>query len=607
MCGINGFDWNDENLIRRMNKRIKHRGPDGEGIYLDKKISLGHVRLSIIDLSEMGSQPMGDREGDLIIVFNGEIYNYIALRKILEKKGYVFKSRTDTEVILYAYREWGEGCVKKFNGMWAFAIYDRRKKTIFLSRDRLGIKPLFYFYNGNKFIFSSEIKAILAHQIERIPNESMIFDFMVYDLIDHTEETFFSGIKRLMPGHNIIYDIPNKKLSINVYYELSKATKKEKKFSFREEFTRSVKFRLISDVPVGSCLSGGLDSSAIVCTMKELQRNKDIHTFSLVFPGKKVDESKYQDIVVKETGVEWHKTTFGEKEIIKDIEDLIYTQEEPFRTLSIYGQYRVMKLAHDNKIKVVLDGQGSDEILAGYHWFFGYLFAELISKGKMLSFYREIKEYYKKYKNIKPLTYTLSLFIGGITQRSLGLRKSYINKNFIKKFRQRKSKDPLLRARSVNQISMLSVTYFSLPYLLRLEDKNSMRWGVESRVPFCDHQLVEDVCSLPSTKKIHNAWTKILMRESLKGVLPEEIRNRRDKVGFATPDDEILRSEEGKSLANFLIKSKEFKERPYWNYKIVEKMLDDHINNRKNNGRTLWKILITEMWFREWIDGGNRA
>lgn len=592
-----------------MNKKIKHRGPDDEGHYVDAYVSLGHVRLSIIDLTEAGHQPMENEDGFLKIVFNGEIYNFIGLKKILEERGHTFKSHTDTEVILHAYEEWGERCVEKFRGMWAFAIYDSKQKKMFLSRDRFGIKPLYYYSDDNRFIFSSEMKSIFEHDIKKEPNDAVIYDFLVDNLIDHTEDTFFVGIKKIMPGYNMIYDLKRNVLHIKKYYDLRASLKKISddipvNRRFRESLLKAVKQRLMADVPVGSCLSGGLDSSSIVCMMREIERNKDIHTFSLVFPGIPIDESGYQRLVVEKTGVKWHKTSFGGKELLEDLKDLILTQEEPFKTLSIYGQYRVMKLARENKIKVLLDGQGSDEILAGYDWFFSYYFAELFKSSKK-DLLRALLEYRKVYGTSKLILYML-IFLSRRFGRSRS-KYPYLTRSFIMQYRGRKTKKPLLDARTINEASILAETYFSLPYLLRLEDKNSMRWSVESRVPFCDHELVEFTCSLPSHHKIKNCWTKTIMRESLSGLLPEKIRLRRDKIGFATPDTHLLRSEEGRELAYSIVGSDAFKSRKYWKYEKIKNMLDKHIKGKKDYASVLWKIFLTEMWLEMWIDSGGET
>ncbi|ACS32503.1 asparagine synthase (glutamine-hydrolyzing) [Thermococcus gammatolerans] len=609
MCGINGFSWSDEGLVREMNVAIRHRGPDDEGVYVDDNVSLGHVRLAIIDLSPKGHQPMRyEKNGhEVWIVYNGEVYNFMELREELEKKGYVFNSNTDTEVILAAYLEWGFDCVKKFNGMWAFAIYDKTKKLLFLSRDRFGIKPLYYYYDGQNLIFSSEIKAILKHEIKREPNDAVIFDFLYYNLLDHTEDTFFEGIKRLMPSHSAVFDIKTRELRIFKYYDLRKRLKKLKKAeedpaTFRKLFKKAVKRRLIADVPVGSCLSGGLDSSSIVCMMRELEKNLEIKTFSLIFPGFKLDESKYQESVMQKCSVKRYTTTFTAEDILRDLEDLIYTQEEPFSTLSIYGQYRVMKLANENGMKVLLDGQGSDEILAGYHYFFGYYYYELFRHLKWKQLIREIIYYRKNVGSFKALKYFIGLLLPRRIQEWILNHDTYLSREFIKRFKHRK--DLRFKKKELNDALVCAVMN-NLPHLLRFEDKNSMRWSIETRVPFLDPELVEYALSTPSQAKIRNGITKYILRESLKGIVPDIILDRRDKIGFATPDNEIANHPEIKKFIWNIINSESFKKRKYWNWKKVHKVYYHHSTSKLGNifiGELIWKVVILELWLRVWIE-----
>ncbi len=612
MCGINGFSWSDEVLLRKMNNAIRHRGPDDEGVCVDDNVSLGHVRLAIIDLSPKGHQPMRyTKDGrEVWIVYNGEIYNFMEIRRKLEEKGYTFSSSTDTEVILAAYLEWGFDCVEKFNGMWAFAIYDKEKNILFLSRDRFGIKPLYYYYDGKNIIFSSEIKAILQHNIPRKPNDAVIFDFLYYNLLDHMEDTFFEGIKRLMPGHNAVFNLNTRKFETWKYYDLREQIKKRKEIpdpqKFRDLFLKAVKRRLIADVPVGSCLSGGLDSSSIVCAMRHLLPDGEINAFSLVFPGKEIDESRYQKIVVDKCKVNWHRTTFDTEDILADIDDLIKTQEEPFSTLSIYGQYRVMRLAKEKGMKVLLDGQGSDEILAGYHYFFGYYFAELFRKFKWVRLLKELLTYKRVHGSIAPLrNMLLYLLPPSIAKRLWSKRFSYLRDEFIWRFQERPFKEITWEIKTLNEALLLAETYYSLPHLLRFEDKNAMRWSIESRVPFCDHELVEYVLLLPPEAKVSEGITKVLLRKGLKGILPDEIRERVSKIGFATPDKDILRTKEGRKFAEAIIRSKSFRKRPYWDYRKVIKMLEDHVSGKKNWGQELWKVLILELWLREWVDNAG--
>jgi len=301
MCGICGFNRKDEKLCRDMAEALKHRGPDDDGFYFDENVSLGHRRLSIIDI-KTGHQPIYNGDKTICIVYNGEIYNYLELRKELEGK-HKFYTNTDTEVILHAYEEWGNDCLNKFNGMWVFCIYDKNKNLLFLSRDRFGIKPLYYYFKDNRFIFASEIKAILQHDIERVPNELLIFDYLMYNIVDHTNETFFKGINKMPKGHFAVFDIKKNKLNIGRYWtlKLSQDDNSGDERKIKDLFLNSIRLRLRSDVPVGSCLSGGIDSSSIVCTLSKMMDNKNIKTFSAVFPGKDIDESTYIRTVVENT------------------------------------------------------------------------------------------------------------------------------------------------------------------------------------------------------------------------------------------------------------------------------------------------------------------
>ncbi len=607
MCGINGFTWKDPELIERMNSAIRHRGPDDSGIFVDDRVSLGNVRLAILDLSPKGHQPMRYERGEKVlwIVYNGEVYNYEKLREVLVRKGYNFTSGTDTEVVVASYMEWGERCVEKFNGMWAFAIYDPGRRRIFLSRDRLGIKPLHYLLKEGRLIFSSEIKGILQHPIKREVDEEVLFDYLYYNLEDHTERTFFKGIKRLPPGHNAIFHLKRGELHIARYFQLKAGEGiKGEVEGFKEVFRRAVKRRMRADVPVGSCLSGGIDSSSIACTMRSLLSEGEIEAFSLIFPGKDIDESSYQKKVVVRCRLKWNTTTFTMEEILEDLDDLIYTQEEPFQTFSIYAQYRLMKLARERGIKVLLDGQGADEILGGYHYFFSFYLAELFRGLKWGRFIREVRAYKRVHGKYPPReNFILSLLPKPLVRRLWRRNFLYLKEDFIRRHEGRRSRDPIWEAKSFKEASTISETYLMLPQLLRFEDRNSMRWSVESRVPFCDHELVEYTLSLPTEEIIGSGETKRVLRRAMKGILPESVRLRRDKIGFATPDKDLLRTEEGRWFAEEIIGSESFRKRPYWDQKVLEGLLKEHISGKKNHAGVLWKCIIVELWLRRFIDG----
>ncbi len=610
MCGINGITWPDRKKIKAMNEAVKHRGPDDEGIFIDDRVSLGHRRLSILDLSEKGKQPMCDETKRFCIVHNGEIYNFREIREQLIKKGFSFRSNTDTEVILKAYIQWGEKALEKFIGMWAFAIYDSKEKKLFLSRDRFGIKPLYYFYDGKKLIFSSEIKGLLAsREITAEVNEKSLLQFLAFHLMNWGDETFFKNINQLPAGFYAIFDINQGKLILRKYYDVREKIRFIEGENAHENFKNllkdAVEKRLVADVPVGSCLSGGLDSSSIVCLMREiLGEGKEISAFSLIFPGRGIDESTYQKEVEKKCRVKRYTTTFTEKELLDDLEDLIWTQEEPFETLSIYGQYRVMRLARENATKVLLDGQGSDELMGGYHWLFSYYFLELLGNRYFIQLGREIKLYMKLYHSLGPAKGLLILLLPRNLRLSLYKINeiSFLNYEYLTNHQHEIFNLPLKwEQRNFREISIYAETVSSLPQLLRFEDKNSMRWSVESRVPFVDHRVVELLLSLPTREKINNGISKVILRKSMRGVIPDKIRKRIDKIGFQTPDSAILLSDKGKNIAEEIFKSSDFKNHLFWDHRKIIRDYTQFISGNGKYPEYIWKVILTELWFKKWI------
>src|SRR4030042_721227 len=436
MCGITGaysFKGSiNPDYIKRMTDSLRHRGPDDEGFLAVDSTSgkvvsltgiesktygpriedfngsanlfLGHRRLSIIDLSPSGHQPMSNEDGTLWIVHNGEVYNYIEIRNQLETLGYHFKSRTDTEVILHAYEEWGVDCLSRFNGMWAFAIINLKTKKMFCSRDRAGVKPFYYLYDGKRFCFASEIKALL--QMDDLcvePNEQIVADYLFSGLLDYTHETFFKNIYQLRPGENLLVEAD--KLAVQTYWDIEV---KEVRFPhdsdyierFYELLKDSIRLRLRSDVPIGSCLSGGLDSSSILCLANQLmfdgrhidprlvgERQK---TFSSCFEGPTYDERKFIELVTHQTGAEKNYVFPKAENLLKDLSMLIWQQEEPFGSTSIYAQWNVMRLSKKRQVTVLLDGQGGDELLAGYPTSFYFLVRQILKSGNMKHLFKEL-------------------------------------------------------------------------------------------------------------------------------------------------------------------------------------------------------------------------
>jgi len=600
MCGINGFNWNNEIQINNMNNIIMHRGPDDQGILIEKNISLGHVRLSIIDLSTAGHQPMSNEDETIWITYNGEVYNFQELRSDLLKKGHVFKSNTDTEVIIHAYEEYGLNCVNQFNGMWAFCIYDKNKEILVLSRDQFAIKPLYYYIENRKFIFSSMISGILCHEIKTAPNDKAIMEYLAFNLEDHKQYTFFENIYSLQSGSILTYDLKTNHHNIQQWYHL-KCRDVENEGVIRDKFIESVRLRTISDVPIGSCLSGGIDSSAIVCTLDTILKNRFI-TFSLIAPGSSKDESKYIKEVGRNTKTQQFFTTIGVDDFLKELNDFIIAQEEPVTSLSPYAQYRVMKLAHEHGAKVLLDGQGGDEIFAGYVYYFSFYFYELFTKFKWYTLIKEMVLVIKNFKTVYPHSMVVFLFLPESLKYILWkiFNKNWINHELLEKVCV--DKDP--RWKAMNLTDSLKLTLFStaMPHLLRWEDKNSMRWSIESRVPFLDVGLVESAYSLPSGQKLLNGGTKVVFKKALDNIIPEIIQNRKDKIGFEAPVDDIFRNERVVEYFKEIIYSESFKSRPYWKWNDVEKIFISHIQNKKNAGDKIWKWINLEIWLREFFD-----
>ncbi|MDF0591409.1 asparagine synthase (glutamine-hydrolyzing) [Candidatus Methanocrinis natronophilus] len=610
MCAINGFTWDDERLIEMMNDATRHRGPDGDGTYVNDEVSIGHRRLSIIDLSSAGRQPMANEDESAWIVFNGEIYNYESIKYELQDIGHEFKSETDTEVVIHAYEEWGYDCLERFNGMWAFGIYDKKKRLLFLSRDRFGVKPLYYQLNSKGMIFSSEIKGILVHNIERSPNEKALYEYLSFGLLDYSEETFFQGIYRLMPGEILIYDLTNKSFEKFKWYDLkSRAvigpgpiSEEDLIREIRDLFEDSVRHRMIADVPVGSCLSGGIDSSSIVCAMRKLAKDTKIKTFSMIFPGYKIDESTYIDEVVAATEAESHRFSPTTEDLMDDLYDLIRTQEEPFGSLSIYGQYKVMEMAHKNDMKVLLDGQGADELFSGYFIYYKYYLFESLLNLRIREGLKVAKtvNYNMKDLLIFPAASLLSMI--GFSSRLFKIYLSKHTKHLNAVHLSGPTEILSERGFDLNRALYSNLTRDGLPQLLRYEDKNSMRWSIEARVPFLDYRLVELVSSLPSHFKIRDGVTKYIFRKAIRGLVPDRIVGRRDKIGFATPDGEWMASDELVGFAKDIFISQQFRSRTYWKQEEVMKLLEDHEAGRRNHCEMLWRLINAELWLRILIE-----
>jgi asparagine synthase (glutamine-hydrolysing) len=628
MCGIAALLNNkslDKENIQKMTEIIKHRGPDGDGFesFLDGKIWFGHRRLSIIDLSELGKQPMSYDNGRYWITYNGEIYNYIEIKEELVKLGFKFKSNTDTEVILAAYSYWGKECLNKFNGMWAFIIFDNKNKTIFAARDRFGIKPLYYWISDDQLVgFGSEIKQFtVLPGWNAIMNHQRVYDFLNWNLTDHTNETLFKNVFQIKGGEALEIsilkgDINQDIFKSNIYrwYELKSESfygnKEEAIEKFKNLLFESVNYRLRADVKTGSCLSGGLDSSSIVCITNELLHQKKSenlqNTFSACSEIKIYDEREFIDEVVSGRNLDAHYTYPNIDELFSVLDDITWHQDEPFGSTSIYAQWEVFKLASDNNVKVILDGQGADELLGGYHGFFGPRLAGLFKEMKIIELLNEITTTSKIHNHSKKyliqlmanmllpevLRQYLRAKVGKSNDAPDWLNTDLMDINLIDPFVQFGGKNT-----TISDMSKAQLVHTNLSMLLHWEDRDSMAHSVESRLPFLDYRLVEFGLGLPDEFKVSEGITKKVLREAMKGILPEKIRMRMDKMGFVTPEEIWLKEY---SPDYFRDKVKEAIEvsQGILNNKALQK-LDSIISGEEEFSFFAWRLISFGAWIKK--------
>jgi len=633
MCGISGIiqfknSVNTAQAIAKMNSLIAHRGPDDEGfvlfnnqeaqcffsditpqnvressfVFAPKKhiqeanqqsnIALAHRRLSILDLSPSGHQPMCSSNQKLWISYNGEIYNYIEIRENLEKKGHRFISNSDTEVILNAYIEWGKDCVQHFNGMWAFVIYDSEKNTLWCSRDRFGVKPFYYYKDENIFLFASEQKAILhSGLISKKINPQAAFDYLSFNEIENRTQGMLEGIIELQPSHNLEVDINNQQFFIHRYYhipvnnEVVSVDEKQLKIyteKVLQKTINAVKLRLRADVEVGSCLSGGLDSSSIVGLMHHLLPQQKLHLYTSVNKEKNIDESTWARQVVDYCKGEWHTVETNSHELLRDLEELTTCQDIPLFSTSTYAQWRVMKQVKDSGIKVVLDGQGGDELFAGYEphrYFLNY------EQGNS-----NFNKAWMKHHGLKklPLPILKKMYRNKFSDFKMinaELFKHYSTSTF------EDFKDDIQNG--LNERLAHEFYNTSLKSYLKCEDRCSMWFSVESRVPFADdNELVELLFSIPGAYKIHHNTLKYFLKENIKGFIPEEVRLRKDKLGYTTPNNRWIYEIKDEVRSYFNNDLKEYIDLNYLN-KNYDKFFDQR---HLPENRRIFKMISFAVW-----------
>ena len=546
MCGISGIINKssaeiDLKELQQINGVIAHRGPDSDGFFIEKNVGFAHRRLSIIDLSSYGHQPMPAYDR-YVITYNGEIYNYIELRAELIKAGYHFKSQSDTEVIIASYDYWGEQCLSRFNGMWALAILDQKKKQVFIARDRYGIKPIYYKDNESQFVFGSEIKQLLNPGGPNVVNADILLESLLTHIDNHTDQSYFHGVNSFPSAHYMLYDLATNEKELKRYYEL-KVNPKYKNITedeainlFREMFTDAIHLRLRSDVKVGTCLSGGLDSSAISAIAAKKYNFETGDRFIAInakSTDQSNDESHFAKIVADNSSLDLKVVTPSYEDFKKTVDEVIYTQEEPFGSPSMFMGWHVFQEAKRLNCTVMLNGQGGDETLLGYERYF----SSTLSLWRPIQFIREIFNQGKNSRLSFFQTIAYFFYFKNPGVRIKRLKDKSLVKDIYKKDKYFDFVKQSAKAfNNVEDLQIFEITKLQLPHLLRYEDRNSMRHSIETRLPFLDYRLVELSLSMPLNFKIQNGWTKYILRKFIDDILPRSIVWRKNKFGFEAPE-----------------------------------------------------------------------
>lgn len=606
MCGIHGFftsdtdQDNNNSLIHKMVASTNHRGPDYSGVKNLHPVYFGHNRLSIIDLNPEANQPMNF--GKYWIVFNGEIYNYKEIRLELQQNGIEFSTASDTEVILKSFDFYGEKCVEKFIGMWAFSIYNSEDQSLFCSRDRFGIKPFYYLHHTNSFYFSSEIKSLKKTPFFTSDlNFAQVNRGLQLGWVGFKNETYFSCIQVLEPGHNLVFR--ENKLSVSRYWnypvkQLS-ISSDEAIHQFKTLFDHSLQLHVRSDVPIGATLSGGIDSSSIVSSLLKNNLSNQLETFSIYYDSTKgFDERPFIKTIENKYPDQFQLNYYspGEQEIANDFEEIAYAMDFPLSGSSPISQFYVMKLAKEKGIKVILSGQGADDYMGGYMHSYYRLFAQWmkyfqfgkISKG--INSYKKIHEATNSKLTNVLLKATLSSFMNEDSLYKFEF-KNYLP--FLGNDQKDWNSFETYSSDKLNEFHFALMNYSSLPTLLHYEDRNSMAHSIESRVPFLDHRLVELLFQFPSELKINEGWTKFVLRKSMEDVLPKEIQWRTDKKGFVTPGEILwLRG----SLAQLL--EIDYNKLPFLDKAKTVKIINEFKNGNNKHATLVWRLATLAHWLK---------
>lgn len=625
MCGITGFvtdrtrvenQLERAEVLERMCSVMSHRGPDDQGTMIDDVVALGMRRLSIIDISG-GHQPMSSHGGEFTVVFNGEIYNYLELRQQLQNTGYQFHTNSDTESILHSYEEFGENCLDHLRGMFAFAIWDARKRKLFVARDRVGEKPLYYSVTKNgTFVFGSELKCVLEHPaVEREIDPEAVDAYLTFGYVTDPL-SIFKDIKKLPPGHSLT--LIDGKLEIKQYWDFPREQGKERSeddylAELRERLQESVRMRLVSDVPLGAFLSGGVDSSTIVGLMAR-EMSEPVKTFSIGFVEDSYDELKYARLVAKHFGTDHHELIVT-PDVCKVIDELIWHLDEPFADQSIVPTYYVSKLAREH-VTVVLSGDGGDELFAGYTRYAidqkrqGF---ERVPRFLRQNLFKSLSEHLPHGARGRNYLYNVALdpierYIDSISVFTKLNRRSLYSEDFLASLSGRQSAVAMYRefAGQVNRGDALerllyldSKTYLPGDILTKV-DRMSMAVSLEARVPLLDHKLIEFVAGMPASMKMRGDKSKYIFKRAVADLVPKEILTR-SKQGFGVPIGEWI-NDQLRERTHDTLRDRVTRERGYFQPEYIDVLLAEHERGRRDHSAALWTLLMFELWCREFID-----
>ncbi|MBI5369037.1 MAG: asparagine synthase (glutamine-hydrolyzing) [Planctomycetes bacterium] len=606
--------------VERMTRALLHRGPDGEGLFADPAggAALGHRRLAILDLSPAGAQPMSTPDGALTVTYNGEIYNHRELAAELAARGARFRTRTDTEVLLQAYAAWGDACLDRLNGMFAFALWDRARRRLVAARDRFGVKPFHYHVADGRLTFASEIKALFeCPWVPRRPHERTVRAYLAHGWIDREDDTFFSDIRRLPPGHRLTWE--EGRVRVERWWTLARPELDPRRLStpaedaaaaarFGELFTDAVRLRLLSDVPVGASLSGGLDSSAVAITSARLRAApggsaapdaRPLAAFTAAFPDPGISEEPYLGAALAAAGAVSHVVRPEGRELLELLPRLVRHHEEPFVSTSVFAQWRVAELARAQGVPVLLDGQGADEVFAGYSDYAGPALLYRLAAGQWGRFAADAAGVRATWggSRLGVLRRTLREVLPAEVRARMGrsgpLPAWYVGPRVL----PAPETNPLGGA--LSRALYRAVGRTSLPGLLRYADRSSMAFGVETRLPFLDYRLVEWAFGLPNDQKLRGPWAKFVVREGLRGVLPEAVRTRTRKLGFVTPEARWLRSDLA-PLVRDLAASRSLAERGPVDPAAAAAEFGAFCAGVPCDTQEIWRWVNYELWCRAW-------